>query len=97
MAFKVEISPGAKRDVSTAFSWYKERSAKAANSFRAEVLSVFDLIAENPESRALWDNSVRRFVMKLYPYTIYFEIDQSVVRILALGHHRRLPDYWVGR
>ena len=32
MAFRVDISPGAKRDLSAAFAWYKEKSSKAANA-----------------------------------------------------------------
>ena len=97
MAFRVEISARAKQDVSTAFDWYREKSAKAASSFRSEVLAAFDLVERNPASWALWDEGVRRFVMKQFPYTVYFEIDGTVVRILAVGHHRRQPDYWGGR
>ena len=97
MAFRVDISPGAKRDLSTAFAWYKDKSSKAANSFRSEVLAAFDFVARDPERWALWDEGVRRFVMNQFPYTVYFEIDGTVVRILAVGHHRRQPDYWGGR
>lgn len=97
MAFKVEVSPEAKQDVSAAFDWYKERSAKAANSFRAEVLSVFDLIAQDPSRWGRSEEAVHRFVMKRYPYTVYFEIDKTAIRILAVGHHRRLPGHWAGR
>ncbi len=97
MAFKVEVSPEAKQDVRTAFDWYKERSAKAANAFRAEVLSVFDLIAQDPNCWGRTEESVHRFVMKRYPYTVYFEIGMTAIRILAVGHHRRLPGHWAGR
>ncbi|HSI59270.1 MAG TPA: type II toxin-antitoxin system RelE/ParE family toxin [Ideonella sp.] len=96
MAFSVEVSPGAKLDLSSAFDWYREKSSKAGNAFRAEVLGVFDLLSEDPGRWAVWDGDIRRFVMKRYPYTVYFEIDEAIVRILAVGHHRRAPRYWSG-
>lgn len=78
MAFTVTITPGAKQDVNAAFGWYREKSAKAASSFRSEVLAAFDLAERNPASWALWDEGVRRFLMKQFPYTVYFEIDGSL-------------------
>ena len=65
--------------------------------FRAEVLAVFDLLTSDPERWALQDETVRRFVMKQFPYTVYFEVVGQVVWILAVGHHSRKPNYWGGR
>jgi hypothetical protein len=38
---------------------------------------------------------VRRFVIKHYPYAVYFSIEDQVVNILAVGHHRRRAGYWL--
>ena len=85
MAFTETITPGAKQDVSAAFGWYREKSAKAASSFRSEVLAAFDLVERNSASWALWDEGVRRFVMKQFPYTVYF--DRRIAETVCGTHH----------
>ncbi|CAN5372677.1 hypothetical protein BH11PSE9_BH11PSE9_36340 [soil metagenome] len=97
MAFAVEVSPGAQRDARGAYEWYRERSTKAADSFRTELLKAFELISENPAAWSAVSGNIRRFVLKRYPYTVYFEFDGSVVWILAIGHHRQRPHVWAGR
>ncbi len=92
--YTVTVSPSAKSDVGAAFDWYNERSTKAASSFRTELLAVFDLLTSNPERWALQDKTVRRLVMKQFPYTVYFEVVGWVVWILAVGHHSRKPNHW---
>jgi toxin ParE1/3/4 len=93
----VRVSPAVQREMAEAFAWYQARSPKAANAFRAEVLATFDLIAHAPERWPLWDDMVRRCILKQYPYTVYFSIVPGEVRILAVGHHRRHAGYWEGR
>jgi toxin ParE1/3/4 len=97
MAFAVVVSPATKQELAEAFDWYKTRSPKAANAFRAEVLAAFNLVAEDPHKWAIWDAPVRRYVLKQYPYTVYFSASSTEVRILAVGHHRRRANYWVNR
>jgi toxin ParE1/3/4 len=97
MPFKMVVSPDVKREISDAFNWYRERNVKAAESFRTELLAALDLIVQDPERWALYDESVRRYVLKHYPYTVYFSIHEGQVRVLAVGHHRRRVGYWAGR
>jgi plasmid stabilization system protein ParE len=94
MGFALVVSPAVKQELTDAYGWYKFRDLKAAIAFRAEVLVAFYLIAQDPERWARWDDVVRRYVMQQYPYTVYFTIAASEVRILAVGHHRRQAGYW---
>jgi toxin ParE1/3/4 len=97
MQFTMVVSPDVKQEISDAFNWYRERNVKAAEGFRSEVLAALDLIVKDPARWALQDESVRRYVLKHYPYSVYFSILEVQVRILAVGHHRRRAGYWVGR
>ena len=94
MGFRLNISPAVKQEMATAFAWYAERNAQAAESFRGEVLATFDLIAPHPDRFALRGDVVRRCVMKHFPYAIYYSLGDRVVNILAVGHHRRRAGYW---
>lgn len=97
MGYVVTVSPAVKQEMAEAYEWYKARSERAAGAFRAEVLAAFDLIAIDPVRWSLWDESIRRYVLKQYPYTVYFAVTPGEVRILAVGHHRRQAGYWRGR
>ncbi|MDO9236265.1 MAG: type II toxin-antitoxin system RelE/ParE family toxin [Aquabacterium sp.] len=95
MSFVVVVSPAVKQEMAEAYEWYRSRSVKAASAFRSEVLTAFELLSNDPERWPLWDESIRRFVLKKYPYTVYFSVYIDEVRILAVGHHRRKTGYWI--
>lgn len=97
MGFRLNISPAVKQEMAEAFAWYAERNAEAAENFREEVLGAFGLIAQHPDWFPLWGDVVRRFVMKHYPYAVYYSVGDQVVNILAVGHNRRRAGYWQKR
>jgi plasmid stabilization system protein ParE len=97
MMFRLNISPAVKQEMAEAFTWYAERNAEVADNFREEVLATFQLIAQHPERFPLWGDVVRRFVMKHYPYSVYYSVGDQVVNILAVGHNRRRAGYWQAR
>jgi toxin ParE1/3/4 len=95
--FVVSVLPEAEADIREAFLWYRERSPLAANGFRAE---VFDALDELTDQASVWpcdENGVHHRVLKRFPCTVYYELADSVVTVLAVAHHRRLPDYWQDR
>ena len=94
MALRYVVSPAAKREIAEAFDWYSAKNNSAGKSFRSEVLAAFELISNDPEKWPLWDDRVRRYILKQYPYTVYFVAASGEVRILAVGHHRRQANYW---
>jgi plasmid stabilization system protein ParE len=94
MQFELVVSLAVKQELAEAYGWYQSRNPRAAAAFRSEVFAAFDLIVQDPERWALWDDMVRRYVLKQFPYSAYFTIAASEVRILAVGHHRRQAGYW---
>ncbi len=40
---------------------------------------------------------VRRIRMKKFPFTVLFRESSGSVQVLAVAHHRRRPQYWLGR
>jgi len=97
MSFRLNISPAVKQELAEAYGWYAERNEKAAEAFRDEVLGAFELVARHPDRFPLWDDLVRRFVLKHYPYSVYYSVGDRVVNILAVGHNRRSVGYWLKR
>jgi len=36
-------------------------------------------------------------VVRRYPYSIFYLIEDEVVEIVAVAHHKQRPGYWLGR
>lgn len=84
--YEVVLAPAAESDIAGAFHWYRERNALAADGFRAEVFDTIDRIAEAPLSRPADDDGNRKRVLRRFPYSVFYEVLQSTVTILAVAH-----------
>jgi plasmid stabilization system protein ParE len=58
MAFRVELTPRAERDVAELFAWYQERSPDAARRWYLRVVSQLASLDHQPERCALAPESV---------------------------------------
>lgn len=92
--FVVEIAPAAEGEIGDAFLWYRERNPLAAEAFRSEVFDAIDRIAEAPATWPADDEGNRKYVLRRFPYSVFYEVLGSIVTILAVAHHRRRPNYW---
>lgn len=97
MGFRLNIAPAVTQELAEAYRWYADRNQQSADAFRNEVLSALDLVALHPDRFPLWDSLVRRYVLKHYPYSVYYSVGDRVVNILAVGHNRRSAGYWLKR
>ena len=95
--YEVFLLPEAEAEVAAAFDWYLERSDQAAEAFRAEALSAIDSLSEMPTKWKLNEYGSRRLLLRHFPYTVYFDIDETTVYLLAVAHQRRAPGYWRNR
>ena len=95
--YEVFLLPEAEAEIAAAFHWYLERSDQAAEAFRAEALSAIDSLSETPTRWKLSDDGSRRLLLRHFPYTVYFDIDDATIYVLAVAHQRRAPGYWRNR
>ena len=95
--FDVQILPDAEAEIGAAYLWYFERNPQAAIAFRDEALSSIDDLAESAVKWREDDDGTRRRLLRHFPYTVFYEIDQRTVIVIAVAHNRRAPGYWRGR
>ena len=87
----------AEADAREASLWYFERSPLAADAFRTEVFDTIDGLANSADTWPADENGVRRCVLKRFPYTVFYEVSEQTVTVLAVAHQRRRPGYWQAR
>ncbi|MFT4099426.1 MAG: type II toxin-antitoxin system RelE/ParE family toxin [Burkholderiaceae bacterium] len=90
----VRLSETAEIDITEAFKWYQNRSRKAAESFRTEILSAIDRLASAPDSWKTDEDGNHHFVLKRFPFSVVFALTTDAIVIIAVSHHRRRPGYW---
>ena len=93
----VVLAPAAEGDIADAFVWYRERNALVADAFRTEVFATIDRIAAAPMAKAADEDGNRKRVLRRFPYTVYYDVTDRLITILAVAHHRRSPGYWRNR
>ncbi len=67
------------------------------SSFLDEVNRCLQSIEDHPEAAMILRDSVRRRLLRGFPYALLYKIKPSGIRILAIMNLKRRPTYWVGR
>ena len=99
---KLHIDPAAEEEARHAAQWYEERRRGLGLEFVAAVDAGLQRIRHNPLAFARLETlpeetNVRRFLLRQFPYAIIYEFLAKEIRILAIAHVRRRPQYWKER
>jgi len=94
----IRLDPAAAQEFWAALAWYKARSVRAAQKFRAEFKRLAKRLAAAPERGTLYRNTYYWVRMRRFPYVLYYEVvDPTQVNLLAVAHTRRRAGYWLKR
>jgi plasmid stabilization system protein ParE len=76
-----------------ACDWYDERKDGLGDESFEEFERVLGLIGRSPLRFSPSTLSRRKAPMRRFPYVIYFRVSLSEIRVLAVCHEKRHPDY----
>ena len=93
-AYDVVVLPEAEAELREAFLWYFERSPIAADAFRSEAIDAIDCLGATANMWPGDDDGFRRYILRHFPYTVFYELDGQRVTVFAVAHQRRRPGYW---
>jgi len=90
--------PAARRELEETIDYYNAERQGLGREFREEVQRVINLLTRFPRLGQPVRGSVRRVMLARFPYHIYYRLLESgYLRILAVAHNRRRPEYWGSR
>ena len=89
--------PEAQVEYSAAIAWYELRSPRTASRFEAEVERMLTLIAASPDLFPKYDDDHRFAILRRFPYSIVYKIQERQTYVVAVPHSSRSPGYWQGR
>jgi plasmid stabilization system protein ParE len=87
----------AEAELNDAIRYYENEQVGLGAAFLAEVRRCTASIAEFPEASPVVRGQIRRRLCNKCPYALLYERRADQIRVLAVMHVRRRPNYWVGR
>lgn len=90
------LHPAARKELDEVLSHIATESRPAAVRFMEQTEATVRLLLDFPEAGVAIGGSVRRFPVRPFPYYIVYAPGPPM-RVLAIAHERRRPDYWRDR
>ena len=87
----------AEYELNEAAQYYDLEEPGLGAAFLEEVDRCVQSIQAAPEAGAILRGTVRRRLLRRFPYALLYKIKPSGIRILAVMNPRRRPTYWAGR
>lgn len=78
-------------------SYYETERPGLGRRFKAEVEQSLHWLRDHSEACRLRPGGYRKLSLRIFPYQIAYVVKGSTLWILAIAHHRRSPEYWIGR
>lgn len=94
----VIFHPLAEQELVDAATYYEQQKRGLGLEYLQEVENAVNFLIRYPEAGSKVRGSVRRLVLPKFPYSLLYRIlEDGQIRILAVAHHRRRPQYWLKR
>lgn len=92
--FSINLSSQAEVDFDKSYEFYFEDSPKVADTFFKQINLSFENIKQNPNSFPIAYKDARKYIVKKFPFVIYFRIADDIIQIIAIFHTSRNPEIW---
>ena len=93
----VSFNSFAERELNDAAQYYELESPGLGTAFLSEVERCCSAITEYPEAAPLVLGSIRRRLLRRFPYALLYRVRADAVRVLAVMNMKRRPTYWAKR
>ena len=87
----------AQREIEEAVQFYNLESPGLGAAFLDEVEHCTQTILQYPEAGQLIIGTIRRRLVRRFPYALLYSIKPNGIRVLTVMNLKRRPIYWVGR
>lgn len=94
MPFSIELLDEAEVDFDISYEFYYEYSPKVADIFFQQINLGLEDIKQNPKSFPIAHKEVRKYLVKKFPFLIYYRIVESIIQVIAIFHSSRTSEIW---
>jgi len=91
---RVVQHPHATAEIGEAARYYEQHVNGLGAQFLDEVDEAVRTVVAMPKCWPLLERDVRRYLLRRFPFALYYRVGADCILILACKHHSRHPDYW---
>ena len=91
MTYTLRFLAVVEEDSAVAAQWYDERQAGLGDEFLDQFYDTAVGIVQAPTMYRIVEADVRRCILRRFPYSLYFTVEQNVVLVIGLLHCARDP------
>jgi toxin ParE1/3/4 len=74
-----------------------EAGIEIAIAFDDEVQRTVTFLVNNAYAASAAAHGLRKFPLRRFPYTLHFRLETNLLRVIAVAHQSRMPNYWSER
>lgn len=78
-------------DIDAAEGWYENKEPGLGSQFVDAVDRTLASIEENPRAYPVVENTIRRAVVRRFPYSVFYVVEEARVVVLAVFHQAMSP------
>ncbi|KAM3089943.1 type II toxin-antitoxin system RelE/ParE family toxin [Phormidesmis sp. 146-35] len=94
----VVLHPLAEQELLDSAIYYEEQRVGLGLEYLEEVENAVNFLTRYPEAGSKVRGSVRRLTLPKFPHSLLYRLlEDDQIRILAVAHHKRRPQYWLDR
>lgn len=97
MTEKISFHRLAEQELTDAAQYYGSERHGLGAAFLDEIERCVRFILSNPRAAPILKGSIRRRLVRRFPYGVLYSIKPDEIRILAIMNLKRRPTYWVHR
>lgn len=90
----VTFTQAARAELIEAQDWYEAEASGLGPRFRAAVAAIVERMSQNPKQFPVVYKNVRRALVRKFPYSLLFLIEEDSLLVVACFHASRDPWQW---
>lgn len=94
---RLRLTPEAELDLDEAHSWYQAQAPGRSADFLGAVNTCIASIRRHPEAYQLVDATMRRALVRRFPYAVFYAVEAAEIVVYAVFHCTRNPRAWKRR
>ena len=91
------LLPPAEEEMTEAARFYEAAKTGLGDAFLDDIQRAIETVRERPLLGVAVVYGFRRALLRRFPFSIVYAIDESEIIVVAVAHQRRRPYYWKGR
>lgn len=97
MNHNLRLLLSAEQEMFDAACYYEMQAPGLGADFLNKIELAFQDISVAPERWPVVRDTIRRRLIRRFPYSLLYRIDPDEIIILAVMHQKRHPSYWLPR